>query len=210
MVFLTNSRSSRRGKIDELNTKFTPELVLSAYAAGIFPMGDRDGSIRWYSPDPRCIFDLDNVHVPKRLSRTCRQRIFSCYINRNWRAVIQNCASREDTWITQPIINVYTSLHEMGFAHSVEAYKDGVLVGGLYGVAIGGAFFGESMFHDITDASKVSFVFLVEHLKEKGFVLLDSQYMTAHLRTFRAIQISRAEYLARLAAAISMNGCSFV
>ncbi len=192
-----------------MEIKFTPDLVLAAYGAGIFPMGGDRGEIKWYSPDPRCIIDLENFHLSKRLARTCRQGVFEMKINQNWQAVIRKCADRDDTWITEPIIDVYTRLHENGFAHSVEAYKNGELAGGLYGVALGGAFFGESMFHDVTDASKVSLVFLVEHMKTRGYTLLDSQFMTKHLSTFAAINISRNDYMRRLKLAVSLAHCRF-
>ncbi|HEY9731461.1 MAG TPA: leucyl/phenylalanyl-tRNA--protein transferase [Drouetiella sp.] len=188
-----------------MRDEFTPELVLRAYASGIFPMGDDAGPIRWYSPDPRCIFDLYDFHVPKRLARTYRQGIFDIKINTAWEAVMHKCAERESTWITDDIFRVYTQLHQMGAAHSVEAYYEGKLAGGLYGVGLGGAFMGESMFHDVTDASKVCLVFLVEHLRERGFILLDSQFMTSHLATFNAKLISKAEYMALLRAALTIR-----
>ncbi|HEY9677887.1 MAG TPA: leucyl/phenylalanyl-tRNA--protein transferase [Drouetiella sp.] len=185
---------------------FTPELVIRAYAQGIFPMGDDDGGpIRWYSPDPRCIFDLWDFHVPKRLARTYRQGIFDIKVNTAWEAVMRKCAERESTWITEDIFRVYTELHKLGLAHSVEAYKDGVLAGGLYGVSLRGAFMGESMFHDVTDASKVCLVYLVERMRERGFILLDSQFMTSHLSTFNAKLISKAEYLAMLEKALTID-----
>lgn len=188
-----------------MRDEFTPELVIRAYASGIFPMGDDSGPIRWYSPDPRCIFDLYDFHVPKRLARTYRQGIFDIRINTAWEAVMRKCAERESTWITDDIFRVYTQLHNMGAAHSVEAYYEGKLAGGLYGVSLGGAFMGESMFHDVTDASKVCLVFLVEHLRERGFILLDSQFMTSHLATFNAKLISKAEYMALLRKALTIN-----
>ncbi len=185
--------------------EFTTELVIRAYASGIFPMGDDYGPIKWYSPDPRCIIDLYDFHIPKRLARTYRQRVFDIKVNTAWEAVLRKCAARESTWITDDIFRVYTQLHRMGLAHSVEAYKDGVLAGGLYGVSLNGAFMGESMFHEVTDASKVCLVYLVERLKEKGFILLDSQFMTSHLSTFNARLISKAEYLAMLQRALTIN-----
>lgn len=188
--------------------RFDSELLLRAYCQGIFPMGDDDGSIHWYSPDPRCIFDLDDFHVGKRLSRTCRQGIFEIKVNEAFEEVMWACAQRETTWINKRIVEVYCELHEHGFAHSVEAYHQGVLAGGLYGVSIGGAFMGESMFTRVTDASKVSLVYLVERLKSRGFVLLDTQYTNKHLASFNAKTISRNEYLTRLNAALVLN-CRF-
>lgn len=189
-------------------SEFTPELVLRAYTCGIFPMGNEDGIIRWYSPDPRCIIDLTDFHVPKRLARTYRQGIFEIKVNTAWDAVLHGCAARDTTWITDDIFKVYTQLHHMGFAHSVEAYKDGELAGGLYGVSIRGAFMGESMFHTQTDASKVCLVYLVNRLRERGFTVLDSQYMTEHLSTFGAKSIARDRYLIMLQAALQKN-CRF-
>lgn len=186
----------------------TPELILRAYAAGIFPMGDHAGQIRWYSPEPRCIIDLNNFHISKRLARTYRQDVFELRINSAWDQVMRLCA-RPETWINDEIIRVYTELHQLGFAHSVEAYKDGRLAGGLYGVSIRGAFMGESMFHLERDASKVCLIYLVERMKNQGMVLLDSQYMTSHLSTFGAISIARSEYLSRLSDALMLN-CSFL
>jgi leucyl/phenylalanyl-tRNA--protein transferase len=175
---------------------------------GIFPMGDNsnpDEPLRWYAPDPRCVFDLDNFHVPKRLARTYRQGRFEMRINSAWRRVMELCADRENTWITDDIYDVYTKLHHMGKAHSVEAYYDGELAGGLYGVSLGGAFMGESMFHTVTDASKIALIYLVERMKERGFVLLDCQFMTPHLRTFGAMDIPQVEYMSRLQKAIRLD-----
>jgi len=194
---------------DPTELDITPELLIRAYSAGIFPMGSRDGKINWYCPDPRCIIDIENFHVSNRLARTIRQGVFEMKINTNWDQVIRKCAARSEVWITRKIISMYTTLHDLGHAHSVEAYKDGKLAGGLYGVSLGGAFMGESMFHDVTDASKVSLVYLVERLKQRGFTLLDTQYMTEHLRKFSAIEISHQEYLKRLNHALAQH-CSFV
>ncbi|MBI1271285.1 leucyl/phenylalanyl-tRNA--protein transferase [bacterium] len=187
---------------------FTKDLVLSAYSQGIFPMGHDDGTIRWYSPDPRCIFDFDQFHVPRRLMRTYKSGKFEMKVNSAWREVLRACADRDSTWITDDIFRVYTEMHEAGFAHSVEAYYEGKLAGGLYGVSIGGAFMGESMFHNVTDASKISLIYLVERLKSRGFVLLDSQYMTDHLSTLGAVLIPRQEYLRRLHKALYLD-CRF-
>lgn len=191
-----------------MNEPFTKDLVLSAYSQGIFPMGHDDGTIRWYSPDPRCIFDFDKFHVPRRLMRTYKSGKFEMKVNSAWKEVLKACADRESTWITDDIFRVYTQMHEAGFAHSVEAYYEGRLAGGLYGVSIGGAFMGESMFHNVTDASKISLIYLVERLQSRGFVLLDSQYMTDHLSTLGAVLISRQEYLRRLDRALYLD-CRF-
>jgi leucyl/phenylalanyl-tRNA---protein transferase len=185
------------------------DLLVSAYASGWFPMAVGDGSIRWFSPDPRGIIPLDGFHVSKRLARVIRRRVFDIQINREFEAVIRGCAEAprdaEDpgTWIDQEIHDSYCALHRAGLAHSVEAWQEGRLAGGLYGVAIGGAFFGESMFHHVTDASKVALAALVDRLRERGFTLLDTQWTTEHLEQFGAIEIPRRRYLAVLADALS-------
>lgn len=191
-----------------MNDEFNVELVLKAYSVGIFPMGNPSGGISWYSPDPRCIIDLSEFHIPKRLARTYKHSSFDLRVNTAWSDVLTYCANRNETWISKPIVEVYTQLHEFGFAHSVEAFKNNDLVGGLYGVSIGGAFMGESMFHLATDASKVCLVYLVERLKERNFALLDCQYMTGHLSTFGAQNISNREYLKRLDKALKLD-CKF-
>ena len=188
--------------------EFTADLVLRLYCQGIFPMADSRGKISWYSPDPRCIFDFDYFHVSKRLMRTYRQGVFEIKVNQAFEEVMWACADREETWINEDIVRVYSQLNQHGFAHSVETYFEGQLVGGLYGVSIGGAFMGESMFHRMTDASKVALVFLVERMKERGFVLLDTQYTNKHLATFNARNISKDEYLTRLNAALALE-CRF-
>lgn len=181
----------------------TAELVLRGYCAGVFPMGDPAGRIRWFSPDPRCIFELDRFHISKTLRQTVRQQRFEVRINTAFDEVIAACADRpEGTWISPKVRRAYGQLHELGFAHSVEAWREGRLAGGLYGVAIGGAFFGESMFTRGRDASKVALVALVERLRARGFTLLDTQWRTPHLARMGAIEIPRDEYLRRLAAAI--------
>ena len=187
------------------------ELLVSAYTSGWFPMAVDDGEIRWYSPDPRGIIPLDRFHVPSRLGRVIRAGTFQIELNRAFDAVIRACAEtdrRDDdpgTWIDREIIDSYVELHRLGFAHSVEAWQNGRLVGGLYGVALGGAFFGESMFHSKTDASKVALAALVEHLRARGFQLLDIQWVTPHLEQFGAVEIPRPTYLERLAEAIAID-----
>ena len=186
-----------------------PELLLRAYALGWFPMGTgRRGRIEWFSPDPRGILPIGTFHAPSRLKRVVRQARFEIKIDTAFEAVMRACAGRDETWITEDILGSYVSLHRLGFAHSVETWQDGVLVGGLSGVAMGGAFFGESMFHTVTDASKVALVALVERLRARGFGLLDTQWVTPHLLQFGAMEIPRAEYLERLAAALLLE-CRF-
>jgi len=194
-----------------------PETLLSAYAQGAFPMSDRDGIVRWYTADPRGVIPLDErFHVSGTLAALVRQRKFDVRINYDFERTMQLCAAgREDgTWIGRQLIRAYCRLHELGFAHSVECYAPTVaggdehLVGGLYGVTLGGAFFGESMFHRARDASKVALVHLVERLRERGFLLLDAQAQTPHLRTFGCEEISGEEYLKRLREAIVVK-CVF-
>lgn len=164
-----------------------------------------DGKLHWFSPDPRAIIPLDEFHVSKTLAQTVRRSPFEIRINSAFRQVMQSCAQRpEGTWITRDIVQAYCDLHGLGLAHSVEAWREGKLVGGLYGVSIGGAFFGESMFHTARDASKVALVHLVERMRERQFALLDIQFTTAHLKRFGAIEIPRVEYLSRLDEAVAM------
>jgi leucyl/phenylalanyl-tRNA--protein transferase len=188
-----------------------PELLLSAYCNGIFPMAvNRRGDIGWFSPDPRAVIPLDHsFHIGHGLRRTLQQKRFEITFDTDFETVIGNCAKRkEGTWITKQIIESYCELHRLGHAHSVETRREGELVGGLYGVHIGAAFFGESMFHRATDASKVALVALVERLRAHGFVLLDTQWQTPHLKQFGTYEISRREYLKRLAHAVAFD-CKF-
>ncbi len=169
-------------------------------------MADVDGSIYWYDPDPRAVIPLDDFHVPRRLARRIRQGQFEVRFDTAFRAVMTACAQsapgRESTWINDEIISSYCELHELSFAHSVECWLDGELVGGLYGVSLRGFFAGESMFSRVTDSSKVALVALVEHLRRRNFLLLDTQFTTKHLKKFGAVEIPRADYLRRLDAAL--------
>ena len=182
-----------------------PELLLQGYRLGVFPMAIEDDSIEWFSPDPRAILPLEGFHVPHVLRRLLRRRVFTTTIDKAFSEVIAACAEREDTWINPEIIESYTRLHELGNAHSVEAWKEGRLAGGLYGVAVGGAFFGESMFYSVTDASKIALVALVEHLRARKFALLDTQWLTPHLQQFGGIEISRNHYLRVLRRAVELQ-----
>lgn len=188
--------------------KLKPELLLRAYAVGIFPMAEsrHDPEIHWIDPDLRGILPLDGLHVPRRLRRRLRRRPFEVRINSAFSDVIRLCATpaadRRDTWINPAIESLYGELHRMGFAHSVEAWYEGQLVGGLYGVALGAAFFGESMFSRASDASKVALVHLVHLLNKSGFLLLDTQFQTPHLKQFGVVEIAREAYRAQLAQAI--------
>lgn len=168
-------------------------------------MGDDTGAVRWYAPDPRAHLPLDDVHVPHNLRRRVRRGEFDVTADRDFEAVIQQCADRSRTWITPPIIRTYTALHKRGYAHSVECWQDGTLAGGLYGVALGGAFFGESMFYRVSNASKVALIHLVRQLQAGGFVLLDTQYSTEHLERFGVTEIPKAEFERHLEHALEVE-----
>jgi leucyl/phenylalanyl-tRNA--protein transferase len=192
----------RRFKV--LTAVIDPDLLLQGYRLGVFPMAMEDNSIEWFSPDPRAILPLEDFHVPHALRRVIRKKVFETKIDSAFANVIGACAKRENTWINREIIESFTRLHELGHAHSVEAWKDGKLAGGLYGVAVGGAFFGESMFHHVTDASKIALVALVQHLRPRKFALLDTQWLTPHLQQFGGIEISRNHYLRLLGRAVEL------
>jgi len=180
--------------------EITPEVLLKAYACGIFPMAEsaEDPALYWIEPEKRGIIPLDTFHIPSRLARTVRAERFSIAINRDFQGVLDGCAEpapgRTRTWINARIRNLYCKLYDIGHCHSVEAYEDGELAGGLYGVCLGRAFFGESMFHRARDASKVALVHLVARLKTSGFTLLDTQFVTTHLTTFGAIEVPQQRY----------------
>ena len=196
------------GKQGRFGGVIEPEFLLNAYARGIFPMGMPEGDIAWFSPDPRGVLPLDAFHLPHGLARTLKKNLFTVRCNTAFEAVMRACAEREETWIDEEIVHSYVELHRLGFAHSVEAWNEGTLAGGLYGVALGGAFFGESMFHRQTDASKVALHALVERLRQRRFALLDLQWVTPHLAAFGAIEIPRREYLRQLRTAIALD-CAF-
>src|SRR3954465_5001792 len=196
---------------DAIEACVTPELLLRAYAAGLFPMAERrdSPSLSWVSPEERGILPLNAFHVPRRLARTVRSGRFEVRVDTAFRDVIAACAQparmREQSWINAEIVFLYSALHRMGHAHSVECWNDGHLVGGLYGVQLGAAFFGESMFSRERDASKVALVHLVARLICGGFELLDTQFLTAHLAQFGTISIPRNKYLQRLKRAIARD-----
>lgn len=200
----TNRRTV--GKIS-MRDRLTPEMVVAGYSSGIFPMADpdEDDSIYWYRPDPRAILPLDGFHVSKNLLKRVRRGDFEVRSDFDFEGVMRACAARDETWISDEIVDVYTQLHHMGLAHSVECRQDGALVGGLYGVALGGAFFGESMFHRATDASKVALVHLVRRLTRRGFTLLDVQFSTPHLAQFGVVEISAHQYERLLADALTRS-----
>jgi len=184
-----------------------PETLLSAYQQGIFPWFDEDTPILWWSPDPRAILEFDNLYISKRLARTIRTNKFQVTFNQDFDAVVQGCTYRpeEGTWITPEVANAYGEFHRRGHAHSVEVWQQGVLVGGLYGVAIGGLFAGESMFSTVSDASKIALVALVSRLKEKGYQLFDLQIINEHTSSMGAAEIPRDDYLARVKLAIQLK-----
>ena len=188
-----------------------PSILLEAYRRGVFPMGMPDGSVQWFSPDPRGIIPLESFHLPRRLARAMRAPGVEIRVDTAFADVVRACAAREDedgTWITEDIFDSYTALFDLGAAHSVEVWKDGALAGGLYGVSVGCAFFGESMFHHERDASKIALAALVERLRARGFTLLDVQWVTPHLEQFGAVEIPREDYLARLDLAVREE-CAF-
>ena len=183
-----------------------PELLLNAYRCGIFPIAEsKEGEIHWYEPQLRAVVPLDGLKVSRSLRQTMKRGIFDIRLNTSFEAVMRRCADREETWISEAIIQSYCELHRRGFAFSVESWHDGEVVGGLYGVALGGAFFGESMFSIMKDASKSALVGLVHHLRQRQFVLLDAQFMTPHLESLGAVEIPQREYLDRLRTALRLD-----
>jgi leucyl/phenylalanyl-tRNA--protein transferase len=194
-----------------MTSDLTPELLLKAYSVGLFPMAESadDPALFWVDPERRGIMPLEGFHVPRSLRKTLRKRPFDVACDTDFVGVVRACAeptaTRPSTWINEEIVRLYGALHRMGHAHSVECRRDGVLVGGLYGVALGGAFFGESMFSRATDASKVALVHLVARLRRGGFLLLDAQFITAHLARFGAVEVPRAKYRRLLATALAQQ-----
>ena len=185
--------------------RLTPELLEVCYRQGAFPMTDEWGRTRFYRSEPRAVLELDGLHVSKSLRRVLRKGVYEVHVDWDFEAVIRACADRPETWISEEIIEAFLGLHERGRAHSVEAYRDGELAGGLYGVTLGGAFMGESMFSRMPDASKVCLVHLVGRLKERGYVLLDCQLQNEHLARMGAVEIPEAEYLRRLQKALRLR-----
>lgn len=189
--------------------QLTADDLIYGYINGIFPMADADGTLYWYSPDPRAIIPIDAYRPAKSLRPVLNKNTFEIRINQNFEGVMRQCAApraqEEGTWISENIIEAYTKLHHLGMAHSIETYQEGTLVGGLYGVAIGAAFFGESMFHQVSNASKVAFHALMEILRERKFILLDTQFINDNVRRFGAVEIPKVEYLARLRQAIAIK-----
>lgn len=204
---------SRRN--DPFAVELTPELILRAYQAGIFPMAEsaEDPEIFWVSPERRGILPLDGFIVSRSLAKTLRRHDFEIVVDTDFDAVIEACAAsapgREETWINPTIRRLYRALFDQGHCHTVEVYRAGALVGGLYGLSIGGAFFGESMFHRATDMSKVALAHLVERLRAGGYTLLDTQFLTDHLASLGGIEVPRAAYESMLAKALTFKGDFF-
>ena len=184
--------------------ELSPELLLSAYAQGVFPMSESrdDPDLFWVDPQMRGVLPLDGFRISRSLSKTLRRKTFTVSFDTDFAAVVHGCADRDETWINDTIFGLYADLHRQGHAHSVEVWQGGQLVGGAYGVTLGGAFFGESMFSTVTDASKVALAYLVDRLQRGGFVLCDTQFITDHLASLGAVEITRADYHQLLAAAI--------
>ena len=183
----------------EFDIPFRPEVVLDAYRLGIFPMGEGESdTIFWFRPDPRAVIPLDRFHISRSLQRTLRRGLFDVTFNEDFAAVMRGCAEDRPMWITERVHELYQELHARGRAHSVEVWQEGHLVGGTYGVQVGGVFMAESKFHRVTDASKVALAKLVEHLRERDFALLEVQYLTEHLVQFGTVEIPLDEYLATI------------
>ncbi len=187
----------------------TPGILLEAYRNGVFPMARSrdDPELFWVDPRQRGILPLGQFHISRSLARRMRRGAYQVFLNRDFDAVLAACADRPETWINAPIARLYTSLHDMGHAHALSIHQDGMLAGGVYGVSIGGAFFGESMFSYRTDASKIALAHLTDHLRLCGFTLFDTQFITAHLARLGAVEISRAAYHRRLRQALGLE-CS--
>ncbi len=184
--------------------QLSPEILLRGYAMGIFPMAEHrnDPEVFWLDPKRRGVMPLDGFHISRSLARRLRRGGYSITVNQDFAAVVEACADRSETWISDEILRQYHRLHEIGHAHSLEVREDGELTGGVYGVTLGAAFFGESMFSRRTDASKIALAYLVDWLNQAGFLLFDTQFLTAHLASLGAIEISRAEYHRRLELAL--------
>ncbi|MGR3500132.1 MAG: leucyl/phenylalanyl-tRNA--protein transferase [Limimaricola soesokkakensis] len=188
--------------------RLTPELLLHGYAQGVFPMAESrdDPEIFWVDPQRRGVLPLDRFRISRSLARQMRRGGFEIAVNGDFQAVLEGCADRPETWINDEIFDLYTALHRMGFAHSVEIRHDGALTGGIYGVTLGSAFFGESMFSRRTDASKLAMAWLVDRLRLGGFTLFDAQFLTPHLASLGFVEIPRAHYKAALAEALALPG----
>jgi leucyl/phenylalanyl-tRNA---protein transferase len=191
--------------MSETAPPLTADLLLRAYHRGWFPMAHEDGELYWHDPDPRAIFPLTELKPNARLQRAFRSAGFRVTYDLRFEAVMRACAEREETWITEEMIAAYVALHGQGHAHSVEVWQGEALVGGLYGVSVGGAFFGESMFSRVPNASKAAFHHLAEHLRQQGFLLFDSQYINAHTASLGAVEVPRTMFRTMLAAALGQD-----
>ena len=188
----------------------TPELLINAYSHGIFPMADsREGEINWYKPDKRAIFDIYKTKISRSVKQLIRKNIYQVDVDKNFRQVVSLCAEREETWINEEIIDTYTEMQDLGLAHSVEVYRDNNLIGGLYGVHLGSAFFGESMFNLEPNTSKIAFAYLLEILKYNNFSLLDSQFLNPFTEQLGAFEIEDNKYLFLLNTSIQRR-CKFL
>jgi len=193
-------------EIQRVTRNLNSGMVEEAYRQGIFPMADTElGLITWHRPRRRAILPLDSFHLSRSLARRIRRGGFEVTFGRDFRGVMEACADRESTWISSEFMDVYTELHRAGKANSVEVWVDGALAGGLYGVCLGGAFFAESKFHRVTDMSKIALAYLVSRLRERGFELLEVQYLTEHLMQFGVVEISHKEYMTRLGGALELT-----
>jgi len=209
-LWFPDPRLAEREGLVAVGGDFSAQRLLLAYRSGIFPWTDEP--ITWWSPDPRAVIDLNTFHIPKSLAKLVRKETFEITVDRAFHEVMEGCAEpasgRGETWVTPAFIAVYTRLHELGHAHSFECWQGGKLVGGVYGVTIGGFFAGESMFHRVNNASKVALANLVARLRERGFALFDIQMLTPVTRQLGGVEIPRVEYLKRLAAATALD-CAF-
>lgn len=193
-----------------MSSLLAPEILIKAYCSGYFPMASsRFGQVYWHCPDMRAVFILNEYKIPRKILKDLKKESFSFTINENFEYVIEQCANRPDTWISDEIIDSYIELHYLGYAHSIETWCNDKICGGLYGVAIGSAFFGESMFNHVSNASKAAFCFLVQHLRDKKFVFIDSQYINHFTAQLGAIEIPHHQYIKLLESAINQKN-SFI
>jgi leucyl/phenylalanyl-tRNA---protein transferase len=185
-----------------MSEDFTSDILINAYSQGYFPMAEEKGEIYWHCPDPRAVIPLDKIKKPRSLTKYSRKNNFKYSVNSDFEFVIRACSDRQETWISSEIIDIYLDLHKKGFAHSVETWSGNEIVGGLYGISLGAAFFGESMFNNKNDAAKAAFYYLAEYLKSRGFILLDSQYINPFTQQLGAVEIRKKDYIKKLEQAL--------